>query len=347
MHKVCIVVPTYSSGRYFAASFRALLGAAREVATRFETLIVVVLNGSTPADEREVRRAVEASDVPSRLIVTPEAGKNGAINRGLGACVEHGCDIVHVVDDDQRYAPGTLLINVLALLGMRERLNVDGLVGSRHIAVLGRGATPIERLASLAFEEWQEAPRFCIGGSMCTFVEAFPELPPDEKGIADDAFVCNTFYARFRDLYRTTGILPIVFPQGSKVYFNVALDLAEYERQQVRIRYGVLAGYRAFPELEQELRAYFTWKFHCDRETHPPRSVLHDLVELGRWRAFRWLRDRANRKAEARLNAGVSGVPWSVAGSTKGRDAGSRVGLARPAPAAHAPAEAAPSAAAR
>jgi len=316
MVRVCILVPTHASRSYFERSFVHLSRAAAALKQAHETLVVAVINGGDPADEAAVRDTISASPVPAEMICVQQKGKNGAINVGLEFCRRRGFDIVQIVDDDQIYEPDALVTNVEMLLNLREQLGLEGLVGSRHIAT-GGNRSWLGWIASLAFEGNQEAPRFCIGGSMCAFVSSFPKLPADETGIADDAFVCNFFYVRYRELYKATGIMPIMFPERSRVYFNVSGKYQEYQRQQVRIRYGVLASYRAFPELQDELRAYFSWKFHCDDDAQNKPSPIAELGNLVRWWIFRWMRRKANAQAEARLAAGIKGVPWNTAASTK------------------------------
>ena len=313
MYKVCLVMPTFQSRAYFSRSFKELERAAKPLAARYDVTILVVLNGSEEVDRVEVERVLLAAELKTELIVTAQSGQNNATNTGLDYCRANNQDIVQLVDDDQFYSDLTLLTNIETLISMKERLGVLGLVGSRHLAPVEGWDGPTAWIASLAFEDKEESPRFCIGGSICTWVSEFPALPPDSVGIANDAYVCNTFYSRFRDLYLKTGFMPIVFPKDSLIYFNVSRDFREYMRQQVRIRYGVLSAYRAFPEIQEELRAFFNWKFHCDDRL----NVKKGIIDLLRWTVFRFLRRKANRLAESRIAEGIVGIEWGVAHSSK------------------------------
>ncbi len=317
MAKVFVIVPTFRCAGYFAATFPALGRALADLANAHDVRLTVVLNGSGTEDERAVRTALRSSPVPSDLQVLTVAGKNNAINHGVAHARSEGGEIVHIVDDDQDYAPGTLRLNVDTLIALRDRLGVEGLVGSRHIVVPTGWNGVIDWVARLAFSPGEEAPRFCIGGSMCAFAATFPELPADATGIADDAYVCNVYYLRHRDLFRQSGFLPVVFPQGSTISFRTACRRGEYFRQQVRIRYGVLAAYAAFPDHADELRQHFNWRFHCDDRFTPRPRLLTGLRELVRWHAFSRLRRRANLVAEAKLASGVIGVDWNTAATTK------------------------------
>jgi glycosyltransferase involved in cell wall biosynthesis len=324
MAKVSVIVPTFRCAGYFGGTFPALGRALMDLAQAHEVRLAVVLNGSGADDERAVRAALRASPVPYDLQVLNAPGKNNAINHGVAHARAKGSEIVQIVDDDQDYAPGTLRINADTLLALRERLGVEGLVGSRHIAVPTGWNGLTDWVARLAFAPGEEAPRFCIGGSMCAFAATFPALPADATGIADDAYVCNVYYLRHRDLYRQSGFLPIVFPQGSMISFRTACRRAEYFRQQVRIRYGVLAAYAAFPEHADELRRHFNWRFHCDNRFASKPRLLASLRELVRWHAFNRMRHRANLAAEAKLASGVIGVDWSPAETTKPGQPGAR-----------------------
>lgn len=82
-----------------------------------------------------------------------------------------------MVDDDQFYEPITLLSNIHTLISMRDRLGVLGVVGSRLLAPVRQWDGVTAWIASLAFERDNEAPKFCIGGSLCTWVSEFPLLP--------------------------------------------------------------------------------------------------------------------------------------------------------------------------
>jgi len=313
MLSVCIVVPTFRSKQYFRESFRMLEEAATTLVNRYKVRILVVLNGSDSEDEVETRLALEESKIRADLIVSQLVGQNNATNTGLEYCREHKIDIVQMVDDDQSYGSRTLLANIDTLVALKEKLGVLGLVGSRHLAPIREWSGVTAWIASMAFEKKQERPKFCIGGSLCTWVSEFPFLPPDETGIANDAYLCNVFYQRYREMYKTTGFMPIVFPEESVIYFNVCRNMKEYNAQQIRIRYGVLSAYNAFPEIKEELRKYFNWKFHCDDVFSPKPRFLNFV----RWLFFRFLRRKANRRAEKRIAAGIEGIEWGVAHSTK------------------------------
>ncbi|MBA3910555.1 MAG: hypothetical protein C0524_11875 [Rhodobacter sp.] len=328
MAKVSVIVPTFRCVGYFGATFPALCRALTDLVKAHEVQLTVVLNLSAAEDERALRDALRTSPVPSNLLVLTTPGKNNAINHGVAQARAGGSEIVQIVDDDQDYAPGTLRINAYTLVALRERLGVEGLVGSRHIVTPTGWTGVTDWVARLAFAPAEEAPRFCIGGSMCAFAATFPELPPDATGIADDAYVCNVYYLRHRDLFRQSGFLPIVFPHGSTIHFRTACRRAEYFRQQVRIRYGVLAAYAAFPEHADELRRHFNWRYHCDARFAPRPRLLAGLRDLLRWHAFNRMRHRANLAAEARLASGIVGVDWSTAATTK---SGSRPVRAAPA----------------
>jgi Glycosyl transferase family 2 len=310
-------MPTFCPLGHIDRTYPLLDRAAAEIAATHEVMIVPVLNGSSADDAQALRAAVASGLMAAHVIELPDAGKNAAINAGVEHARDCGAEIVHVVDDDQEYAPGTLALNVRCLIGMRNRLGVRGLVGSRHLASVDPDETLVAWIARMAFERGQEAPKFCIGGSMCAFVEDFPPLPADEVGLADDAYLCNVVYERHRTLYQETGFMPIVFPEGSEVRFRVAQTLGEYHRQQVRIRYGVLAAYSAFPETAAEMRCYFDWRFHCDETLAPRRGWIERIREALRWQAFSLMRQHANRRAEGILASGQVGVAWSVASSTK------------------------------
>lgn len=336
MTSVCIIVPTHKSGAYFADSFDRLRRAAAPLGAKYDYSFLIAQNGSSAEDAAIVRQVAAAAPEPVSVLEIERAGKNGAINAAIAECRSRRIDAVQVVDDDQWYEERTLLANVEALVTLRKETSLSGLVGSRHLALARRPGSPstdrrfgiaalVRSIASVAFEPNSERPKFCIGGSMCAWTIDVPLLPDDSLGIADDAYFCNYYYSRYRYLYRTTGLMPILFPQDSVVYFRVAESLAEYRKQQVRIRYGVLAAYRAFAEIEDELRSYFCWKYHCDDlidRTDSP--VLHAL----RWFLFRAIRRRDNVKAEMRLHMGIVGIEWSTANSTK-RSAGAPPASAR------------------
>lgn len=313
MLKVCFIVPTFRSRSYFNESLAELVRAVNPLRSEFEVSVLVVLNGSGDEDERAVRAAMEQWDVPSELLVSSTAGQNNATNTGVQYARSRGVDIVHLVDDDQSYGPDALLINVTTLVAMRNKLGILGLVGSSYVATREKGDGFTSWIAALSFEPGEERPKFCMGGSLCTWASEFPELPTDDTGIANDAYVCNIFYSRFRELYRATGFMPIIKPRESLTYIRVASRWNEYKRQQLRIRFGVLSAYNEFGDIAQELREYFNWKFHCDASLGPRTG----LVGLLRWWIFLLLRRRINAAAVRRIAAGTKGIEWGVATSTK------------------------------
>ena len=317
MATVHIIVPTVQCADYIGRSFSAIETAAKELADHHAVRLVFVLNGSTKRDEDALKECLGRSSIDSRLIIRELSGKNTAINAGVRSAQEDGAEVVHIIDDDQSYSARAFLINVNTLISMRDRLGIHGLVGSRPIANMGRGFNATAWVARLAFLPEEEAPKFCLGGSICAFAAGFPELPADDSGIADDAYICNEYYVRHRSLFLETGFMPIVFPPGSILYLNVAHDWREYHRQQVRIRYGVLAAYAAYPEHADELRRYFMWRFHCDSRSLRMRKNWRGVGRQLRWGLFKILRARANREAERRLSRGEQGVKWAIARSTK------------------------------
>lgn len=325
MTSVCIIVPTLRSGAYFAESFERLRRAAAPLRAKYDYSFLIALNGSSAQDAAIVRHVAATTPEPISVLEIKRAGKNGAINAAVAECRTRRIDAVQIVDDDQWYEERTLLANIEALVILRKETTLSGLVGSRHLALTHCPGTPladrrfgvaalVRSTASVAFEPKSERPKFCIGGSICAWTIDLPELPDDSLGIADDAYFCNYYYMRYRYLYRTTGLMPILFPPDSVVYFRVAESLAEYRRQQVRIRYGVLAAYLAFAEIEDELRSYFCWRYHCDDLVDRTDRPFLDAV---RWFVFRAIRRRDNVTAETRLNMGIVGIDWSTANSTK------------------------------
>ena len=318
MALIHIIMPTFRCGSYISNAYAELDVAVTEIARDgHDVLIVPVLNGSTTTDADALAHAIAKGHMPAHVIEVAQAGKNNAINVGLRHAHEAGANIIHIVDDDQIYTPNTLSRNVSTLLAMRDELGIQGLVGSRYLVQPARTQSLVAWIANLAFEQDQEAPKFCMGGSICAFTEDVPQLPPDELSVADDAYICNSFFARYSTLYQKTGFMPIVFPKDSEIRIRSAQKLGEYQRQQVRIRYGVLAAYSAFPEHADAMRSYFNWRFHCDEKLCPRHGWLHDLRETARWTLFSFLRRRANRRAEKMLTSGQVGVAWSVAVSSK------------------------------
>jgi glycosyltransferase involved in cell wall biosynthesis len=281
----------------------------------YEVMALIVLNGSTPDDERAVRAAAMAAVIPIEVMVLGDAGKNRALNAGIRWCADEGVEIVHVLDDDQTYASGSLKANVEALVQMQRELGVKGLVGCRHLVRYSEQPNLIERVAGLAFELRSDPPRFCIGGSMCCFVDLFPNLPDDDLGVADDAYICNWYFQKYLGYWKHFGFVPIVFPTGSNAYFSVARSISEYQRQQTRVRFGVLRSYKLFGDLESELRTYFDWTFHCDSTQQTFRSLSSGDRRI-RWIAFYLLRRNVNRRAEELLRRGEV-TQWNKAESTK------------------------------
>lgn len=237
-----ILLPTTCCSDYFPSSFAVLLSEASITAQYYSLEICVLLNWSSPEDEAVVRDVLMHADISTRLFVLSQPGTNNAINVGVAHAREVGFDVVHIVDDDQLYQPGTLKNNIDTLIGLKSHLGLCGLVGARHVVETKPHRSLASWVASMALEPWQEAPKFCIGGCMCGFAVDFPTLPDDATGIAGDAYACNFYFVKHFDTFKATGLMPIVFPSESRITFRTAQNWREYNQQQVRIRYGVLAA---------------------------------------------------------------------------------------------------------
>jgi cellulose synthase/poly-beta-1,6-N-acetylglucosamine synthase-like glycosyltransferase len=290
MSTVVIALPTTACAPYIAASLRKLVPELRDLTAAHDVTLAVCLNGPDPggAHHAALRSALDVAgaQVPAlrtHVIVREPAGKSAALGELVGYARSVGAAYILVTDDDVVFEPGTLVRSVAALVSAPTDRPV--LVGAR-ILVAPRplrsflARLPVHRallawwwqaVFRLPYEPASEFFPWAPGSCSALRVADYPELPPDDSGITDDAYVNYWMVANGGEIQQ---------PPGSVVYFYAATDYREWIRQQLRVLAGVEATLALFADRADEIRRYFAWAYSHNKEARvrarcrTPRRLL-------------------------------------------------------------------------
>lgn len=257
--QVAIGIPTTNSHNYIFENLMMYLPHIKELNDHFIVKVFVALNGDENSDltKEQIRKALVEYDKNSVEIVLLEcvnSGKNNALNEILCTCRKSNeIDIIHFLDDDILLSDDTLICNVKTLINGKKKLNQPVLIGTNIYArkrelkhyysknkslIISLKQAFFNYIFSLPFEKSSEAPRFCMGGCLCFYIDDFGLYPSDDTGIADDGYIGNYFLLS-AGKNNHPGSKNIIKPPESVAYFEVASSLTEWINQQVRIFTGV------------------------------------------------------------------------------------------------------------
>lgn len=258
----------------------------------FRAELVVAAHGAA-SDARtasEVRRfAASYPDVALTLLPLAARGQNRAINALVEHARETGAELIHFFDDDVRLEPGSLELNLRALVATAQHRPRPILVGS-HVLAVPHSLAHFRRLQptlAAALQGWfwhhvfalplrpdVERPRFCSSESLGMWVESVPELPPDETRVASAPFLSNYCAVACRQVYENAAFLPLVKPQRSIAYVEVPCSLATWREQQQEMCIGVVMADACFAEHAAFLAELFAWPFALrPSSVRPPRRL--------------------------------------------------------------------------
>lgn len=262
----------------------------------------------------------EIPGMDTHVLVRAEPGKNAALGVLISYARSIDADYFIVIDDDVAFEPGTLSRNVDALAqAPTDRIVIVGartLTPARPLrSFLKHRAGPAGLLAwwwqsvfRLPFEPESEFFLFTPGPCLAMRVGDYPDLPFDDSGITDDAYI-NYWTVAQRGL--------ILQPAGSIVYFHVASGYREWIRQQLRLLAGIETTLALFKGDAEEIRRVFAWAYSHNREARVP-AVCRTPRRLLLLAAYRLAQEDLLRRYRR-----LSGTPdWGRAESTKNTDFG-------------------------
>ncbi|MBR7833767.1 hypothetical protein KDL01_10855 [Actinospica durhamensis] len=307
---VVVALPTTASGRYISRSLHRIAPELRALAAAHDVVLVACLNGPDPDGHHRSslttaleELAAEAPGLGTHLLVRGPAGKNAALGELIGYARGIGAASFLVVDDDVLFEPGTLARNIDALVRAdRERIVVVGariLAPTRPLRAFRRDARLPSALWAwwwqsvfrLPYEPASEFFLFTPGPCSALRVEDYPELPADDSGITDDAYINYWTVAQGGEILQ---------PPGSVVYFNVACGYREWIGQQLRILAGVERTLALFPDHADRIREVFAWAYSHNKDARvrahcrTPRRLLllifYRLAQQDLLRRYRGLR---------------------------------------------------------
>lgn len=306
-YQVAIGIPTMNSSMYiynYLQTIADMMSNPETVSLQYQ--FYICLNGIDEGKktEQEIQRFIcDRPDVSCHLLLSKALGKNNALNIILDEASKD-CEIIHFLDDDVKLSNNAIVTNLLELIKKREEYEVPILVGSNFFAVkhsflyfLKRSHNPLTGIKeyllngifSLPFEEESESPNFCLGGSLCFFINDFTKYPLDKSGIADDGYVGNYFAIKGKQFYFENKKLNIIKPFESKMYFEVATSYKDWLKQQIRIYAGVYYSYLYFEEELEYFREIFSWKYSVGtdfRGMYGPEKTLSRKLKLFILRRF-------------------------------------------------------------
>jgi hypothetical protein len=268
---VVVALPTMASGHYISRSLRQMVPELSELAAGRDVTFAACVNGPDPDGTHlsAVQGALEGLKgvipaIETSILVRESAGKNAALGDLISYARSIGAAYFLVVDDDVVFEPGTLSRNIDALAqAPTDRVVV---VGARILAParpLRSFLKPQAAPGALAAWWWQSVFRlpyepasefflFTPGPCSAMRVEDYPELPPDDSGITDDAYI---------NYWVVAGGGTILQPPGSVVYFHVSSSYREWIRQQLRILAGIERTLALFRDDADEIRRVFAWPY--------------------------------------------------------------------------------------
>ncbi|GLK99186.1 hypothetical protein [Dactylosporangium matsuzakiense] len=288
--RVVVALPTTASARYLSTSLARLIPELRELAAVRDVTLAICVNGADPEGaHHEAARSAAAEvhgqlpQVETTVLRREPAGKSGAITELLAHARSIGAAFFLIVDDDVAFSPGTLARNIEALAGAPAEEPV--LVGARILAperplreFLREMPAPRalwawwwQSVFRLPYEPASEFFLFSPGPCSAMRVEHYPELPPEDTGIFDDAYV---------NYWSVVHGGTILQPPKSIVYFHVATGYREWIRQQLRIIAGIEATLALFNERADEIRRVFLWAYSHNKDARTrarwrtPRRLL-------------------------------------------------------------------------
>lgn len=328
-----IGIPTINSSRYIYKSLQRMKNEMFSLPDNITCELVVCLNGTKDGgkSESEIKRFM--SDNPglcSKFIEVEEPGKNRALNAIIKYARLRESQILHFFDDNIYLKEGSLLVDIKTLLEAQEKMDTPVLVGSNFIGIPRSLEYFIDKEKSIlkAIKCWalhnifitpfrfnSDRPRFCIGQSLGAFTSTFPYYPDDNTGIADDGFICNYYALKGKELFLQKGINPIIKPQDSIVYFNVATSYREWLRQQVRIFVGVYYSYMLYEKEMDFFNDFFSWEYSVGKSLRRMTSnngLKHKLLRS----ILRIMQKQVFTKSMKVINERQA-PDWSIAASTK------------------------------
>lgn len=309
--KVIIAIPTINCSFYIYNSLERIKNEVLYISEMFKIEIVIGLNGTNDQgeSEREIKRFIKDNENTPflvTLLIFKKAGKNITINKLVDYSKNTNADIIHFLDDDVMLKSGSLLHNLKALIQNQEETDLPILVGSHFYVIPKRLSFYLRQnmgirkgllryfwhcVFRVAFESEHDSPQFCSGQSLGMFVSKMPVIPGDDKGVMDDCYLSYYAYVYGK----------VIKPENSKVFFNVADSLDEWQKQQTRIHLGVLKVRRSFIQYEKKIDILSSWPYsHNKKWRMKPKNM--SLKRRFFYMIYLYLSDKMAFKAEQNCN---------------------------------------------
>lgn len=330
--KVCIGIPTINSGRYIYHSLVRYYDELECFDSNFRLEVVLCINGKDENDNiyQQIKSYfLNYSKYNVTILEEPEEGKNKALNKILKYARDNEFTFIHFIDDDVDFLPGSLSNNINYLNEKSRTFPYPILVGSnfqvkKHALrdyirkskskLKGTRQYLLYKIFSTPFSQQSDAPNFCLGGSLCGYLETFPNYPEAMHDIADDGFICNFFSVQAFKETSDTDVKAIFKPADSIMYFQVPTNIKEWMDQQVRIYTGVLNAYLYYPEFIDFFQKQFSWTHNFDKSWRSPTHYNFEMTL--RTLIHRSLQKVIVYKSRKHIRKSLP-VQWNVSESTK------------------------------
>ncbi len=331
--KILIGVPTTRSSAYISKTLSHYLTEINHLRDEYPNLsLAICLNGVRDNEYEKTRNTIqlfikEQDQMKIELLEHDQQSKNEAINIILNYAKKERCDILHLLDDDVQIKLGSISENLSALIAKTKEYECPVLVGSHYLAKSKRLLACQNKKHSLlkVLKEWllyqifslpyrqpTAPPKMCSGQSMAAWVKDFPTLPSND--VADDAYFSNYFVAINRDRIRSQNVQPIVKPENSIIYFDVADNLKEWRAQRLRNMVLISKTAKLFDRDHDFIESFYAWPFSYMRRYRRKPDYKWQLRII--YRIYIWLLNSVEKQTKA-FYQNDDTPEWGIAMSTK------------------------------
>lgn len=281
----------------------------------YEVRIMVYINGK---DASKKKCGIKYSG-QGKVAVIPDdqcIGKNDAMNNMVKLMKKKNIDIVHFFDDDVLLAPGSIKLNIDALLDQGKNASRKVIVGSNFYGKIDDSLNCYRRFLQWIFtapySKESDYNYFIAGYGNCCWLSEYPELPCTESNVAEDSFVA-IYFGEIGG-----GLKAIIKPIGSEAYFEVPTHYREWLWQQIRTYIGIDRSFMCFGDKYDYYQRMFAWRY---AEIPKYRKKFRKLTskQVLRLIIFR-IFQLPVRVMASKYNDGTEIVPWNKYLERKNRD---------------------------
>ncbi len=277
--KVLLGTPTFNSIAYIDTTIKLIkneISLCKNIDKSIDISLAIGVDGDKAT--YSYLRYNYKDDPLVTLLYTKTSGKNSSINQIIDFAKDNFYDILHWFDDDVFMKNGTLHINLKQLIFNLHNNTPPQIVASiilakerdfnffikRYGLFKGIKSYYYYLIFSLPFRHAYDHPNFCMGMSYGLLVRDTPYYPSSETFIADDGFIGNYYAVVNKSRIIENQFSPIIHVSESEAYFDVAISLKDWIKQQSRIYVGVMYSYFYFKNEVDFLRNYFAWYYSHD-----------------------------------------------------------------------------------